>query len=42
VRPKLVVNEPMLEKPTLVPTLATDQSVDRSSAAARSRRRESR
>src|SRR5829696_5623385 len=41
-RPKLVVNEPMLVKPTAVQIRATDQSVVRSSAAARSSRRVSR
>src|SRR5215212_703711 len=38
-RPKLVVNEPTLESPTAKQMSATDQSVVRSSAAARSRRR---
>src|SRR3954452_10219720 len=41
-RPKLVVKDPILERPTARQMSATDQSVVRSSAAARSRRRVSR
>jgi hypothetical protein len=39
IRPKLVVNEPTPLKPTAKQILATDQSVVRNKAAARSRRR---
>ena len=42
VRVKLVVNEPMLWSPTSTQISATEWSVVRSSAAARSRRRVSR
>src|SRR3954468_11692131 len=42
IRPKLVVNDPMLVSPTDVHTRATDRSVVRNRAAARSRRRVSR
>jgi hypothetical protein len=42
VRVKLVVNEPTLSRPTEWQMLATDRSVVRSNAAARSRRRVSR
>jgi hypothetical protein len=42
VRVKLVVNEPTLSRPTERQISATDRSVVRSSAAARSRRRVSR
>ena len=42
VRPKVVVNEPTLLSPTLKHTSATEWSVPRSSAAARSMRRVSR
>jgi hypothetical protein len=38
-RLKLVVNEPMLDNPTAMQTSATELSVLRKSAAARSRRR---
>ena len=41
-RRKLVVNDPMLVSPTAVQMRATDQSVVRSRAAARSSRRVSR
>src|ERR1700727_794161 len=40
--PKLAVNDPTLPAPTAKHTSATDQSVTRSSVAARSRRRVSR
>ena len=41
-RPKLVVNEPTLRRPTIRQISATERSVVRSSAAARSSRRVSR
>jgi len=39
IRAKLVVNEPTLDSPTDMQISATERSVSRSSAAARSRRR---
>src|SRR4051812_8709542 len=41
-RPQLGVNEPTLDRPTAMQTSATDQSVVRNNAAARSSRRVSR